>query len=132
MEKMLWWNGLKIISTNKLISFIYLNKEGIRNYANSRYSFKDHRYKRCQYILWWFINKFFFRALFKKGFDKKRGLYFPKCDSLEVLEYYKYHYPINYLHIKGMITLLCDFNDISFSVFAMLHELGHWHIYKKL
>ena len=31
-----------------------------------------------------------------------------------------------------MITLICDFNDISFSVFAMLHELGHWHIYKKI
>ena len=67
----------------------------------------------------------------KKEFDKKRGLYFPKCDSLEVLEYYKNHYPINYFHIKGKITLVCNFNDISFSVFAMLHELGHWRIYKK-
>ena len=58
----------------------------------------------------------------KKGFDKKRGLYFPKCDSLEVLEYYKNHYPINYFHIKGKITLVCNFNDISFSVFAMLYS----------
>ena len=29
-----------------------------------------------------------------------------------------------------MIYTKCDFDDISFSVFSILHELGHWTQYK--
>lgn len=52
----------------------------------------------------------------KPNSNNQRGLYLPNCDSLEALEYCK-------------SNTQCDFNDISFSVFSILHETGHWNQY---
>lgn len=67
----------------------------------------------------------------KQNPDKQRGLYLPDCDSLEALEYCKSSMPDGYERIKQMIFTKCDFDEISFSVFSILHELGHWIQYKE-
>lgn len=67
----------------------------------------------------------------KQNSDKQRGLYLPDCDSLEALEYCKSNIPDSFVRIKQMISTKCDFDEISFSVFSILHELGHWIQYKE-
>lgn len=67
----------------------------------------------------------------KQNSDKRRGLYFPDCDSSEALEYCKSNIPDSFVRIKQMICTKCDFDEISFSVFSILHELGHWIQYKE-
>ena len=54
----------------------------------------------------------------------------PKHDSLEVAEYYQSNMSDAFNRMKKMICEQCDFNDISFSVFCILHEIGHWIQYK--
>ena len=58
--------------------------------------------------------------------NETRGLYLPDCDSSEALEYCESSMPDGFRRIKKMIYTKCDFDDISFSVFSILHELGHW------
>lgn len=67
----------------------------------------------------------------KHNSDKQRGLYLPDCDSLEALEYCKSNMPDGFARIKQMICTKCNFDEISFSVFSILHELGHWIQYKE-
>ena len=67
----------------------------------------------------------------KQNSDKQRGLYLPDCDSLEALEYCKSSRSDGFERIKQMIFTKCDFDEISFSVFSILHELGHWIQYKE-
>ena len=67
----------------------------------------------------------------KQNSDKQRGLYLPDCDSLEELEYCKSSRSDGFERIKQMIFTKCDFDEISFSVFSILHELGHWIQYKE-
>lgn len=67
----------------------------------------------------------------KENSDKQRGLYLPNCDSSEALEYCKSNMPDSFRTIKQMICTKCDFDEISFSVFSILHELGHWIQYKE-
>lgn len=62
----------------------------------------------------------------KPGTDNQRGLHLPNCDSLEALEYCKSSIPDGFGRIKELICTKCDFDEISFSVFSILHELGHW------
>ena len=62
--------------------------------------------------------------------NETRGLYLPDCDSSEALEYCESSMPDGFRRIKKMIYTKCDFDDISFSVFSILHELGHWIQYK--
>lgn len=68
----------------------------------------------------------------KQNTDTKiqRGLYLPNCDSLEALEFCKSKMPDGFERIKEMISTKCDFDDISYSAFSILHELGHWIQYK--
>lgn len=66
----------------------------------------------------------------KPNTDIQRGLYLPDCDSLEALEYCKSSMPDGFRRIKELICTKCDFDEISFSVFSILHELGHWLQYK--
>lgn len=66
----------------------------------------------------------------KENSNNERGLYFPNCDSLDALEYCKSTTPYSFERIKTMIRTKCTFNEISFSVFSILHELGHWIQYK--
>lgn len=66
----------------------------------------------------------------KPGSDIERGLYLPNCDSLDALEYCKLNMPDGFRRIKEMICTKCDFDDISFSAFSILHELAHWMQYK--
>ena len=75
-------------------------------------------------------NTFFTVTYLKQGSDKQRGLYLPDCDSLEALEYCKSKMPDGFRRIKKMICTKCDFDEISFAVFSILHELGHWIQYK--
>ncbi len=67
----------------------------------------------------------------KQNSDKQRGLYLPDCDSLEALKYCKSSIPDGFERIRQMICTKCDFGEISFSVFSILHELGHWIEYKE-
>ena len=67
----------------------------------------------------------------KQNSDKQRGLYLPDCDSLEALEYCKSNIPDGFARIKQIICTKCNFDEISFSVFSILHELGHWIQYKE-
>ena len=62
----------------------------------------------------------------REGSNNPIGLFLPKCDTLEVFEHYKKNKHVSFLKFREMISTKCDFNDISFSVFAILHELGHW------
>lgn len=62
----------------------------------------------------------------KPNTDKQRGLHLPNCDSLEALKYCKSCMPDGFRRIKELICTKCDFDEISFSVFSILHELGHW------
>lgn len=66
----------------------------------------------------------------KPNSDKRRGLYLPDCESIEALKYCKENMPDAYKRIENMICTKCDFDDISFSVFCILHELGHWIQYR--
>lgn len=66
----------------------------------------------------------------KSNTDIQRGLYLPDCDSLEALEHCKSSMPDGFRRIKELICKKCDFDEISFSVFSILHELGHWLQYK--
>lgn len=75
--------------------------------------------------------KFFSSVTYlKPNSDKQRGLYLPNCDSLETLEYCKSNMPDGFLRIKEMICTKCAFDEISFCVFSILHEWGHWIQYK--
>ena len=74
---------------------------------------------------------FSFVTYLKQNSDKQRGLYLPDCDSLEALEYCKSSMPDSFERIKQMIFTKCDFDEISFSVFSIIHELGHWIQYKE-
>lgn len=65
----------------------------------------------------------------KPNSNNQRGLYLPNCDSLEALEYCKSNTPDAFKRIKKIINTQCDFNDITFSVFSILHETGHWNQY---
>lgn len=56
----------------------------------------------------------------------QRGLYLPNCNSFEALEYCKTCTPDAFKRIKKMICTKCEFDNISFSVFSILHEWGHW------
>ena len=67
----------------------------------------------------------------KQNSDKQRGLYLPDCDSLEAVEYCKSNIPDGFARIKQIICTKCNFDEISFSVFSILHELGHWLQYKE-
>lgn len=58
-------------------------------------------------------------------------MYLPDCDSLEALEHCKSSIPDGFARIKQMICTKCDFDEIPFSVFSILHELGHWIQYKE-
>ena len=62
----------------------------------------------------------------KPNTDKQRGLYLPDCDSFEALEHCKSSMPDGFRRIKELICTKSDFDEISFSVFCILHELGHW------
>lgn len=62
----------------------------------------------------------------KPNSDKQRGLYLPDCDSLEALEYCKTNTPDGFNRIKALICAQCEFDEISFVVFSILHEFGHW------
>lgn len=66
----------------------------------------------------------------KPDSDQQRGLYLPNCDSIEALEYCKSSMPDGFRRIKEMICTQCAFDEISFSVFSILHEWGHWIQYK--
>ena len=76
--------------------------------------------------------KIFSSVTYRKGeSDKNRGLYLPNCDSFEALEYCKSSMPDGFNRINELISTKCDFDEISFSVFSILHELGHWFQYIK-
>lgn len=62
----------------------------------------------------------------KPNIDKQRGLHLPNCDSFEALEQCKSSMPDGFRRIKELVCTKCDFDEISFSVFSILHELGHW------
>lgn len=62
----------------------------------------------------------------KPNSDLQRGLYLPDCDSSEALEYCRLNTPDGFRRIEKMICTKCDFDEISFSVFSILHEWGHW------
>lgn len=66
----------------------------------------------------------------KPNLDIQRGLYLPNCDSLETLKYCKANMPDGFRRIKEMICTKCAFDEISFCVFSILHECGHWIQYK--
>lgn len=80
----------------------------------------------------YYVDSFVFSAVtyLKPDSNKQRGLYLPKHDSLEVAEYYQSNMSDAFNRMKKMICEQCDFNDISFSVFCILHEIGHWIQYK--
>ena len=61
--------------------------------------------------------------------DLNGGLYLPNCDSFEAFEYCKSSMPDGFNRINRLISTKCDFDEISFSVFSILHELGHWFQY---
>lgn len=67
----------------------------------------------------------------KPSSDKKQGLYLPDYDSLIIFEYCQKEIPDGYQRIRNLVSEKCIFNDISFVVFSILHELGHWLQYKK-
>ena len=62
----------------------------------------------------------------KPSSDKLRGLHLPDCDSIEAFEHYRINTPNGFNRIKELISAECAFDDISFSIFSILHELGHW------
>ena len=62
----------------------------------------------------------------KSNTNIQRGLYLPNCDSLETLVECEVSMPDGFIRIKELISTKCEFNDISFSIFSILHELGHW------
>ena len=66
----------------------------------------------------------------KPNSDKPRGLYLPDCDSLEALKYCELNMHDGFNRIKKMICTMCNFDEISFSVFSILHEFGHWIQYE--
>lgn len=66
----------------------------------------------------------------KSGTDKERGLYLPDCDSLEALNYCKINMPDGYERIQNIICSKCEFDEITFTMFSILHELGHWIQYR--
>lgn len=57
--------------------------------------------------------------------------YFNENTLEELLEYCKSSMPDSFERIKQMIFTKCDFDEISFSVFSIIHELGHWIQYKE-
>lgn len=62
----------------------------------------------------------------KSDSNMERGLYLPNCDSAEVLDYCKMSMPDGFERIKELICMKYAFDEISFVVFSILHELGHW------
>ena len=61
----------------------------------------------------------------KKESEKPRGIYLPNCDSVEAFEHCKLYMPDGFKRIKELISTKCSFDAISFSVFSILHEMGH-------
>lgn len=57
---------------------------------------------------------------------KKRGLYLPDCDTVEAINACKDITPYGYERIQRTVEEVVEFNDITFSLFSILHELGHW------
>lgn len=55
-----------------------------------------------------------------------RGLHLPNCDSSDALEFCKTSMPDGFERIKRLVSTKCDFDEISFVCFSILHELGHW------
>lgn len=66
----------------------------------------------------------------KPNTDKERGLYLPDCDSSEAFEYCKFNIPDSFERIKELICTKCEFDEMTFVIFCIFHELGHWIQYK--
>lgn len=62
----------------------------------------------------------------KDNSNAVRGLHLPNCDSAEALEFCKTSTPDGFERIKQLVSTKCEFDEISFVCFSILHELGHW------
>lgn len=62
----------------------------------------------------------------KPDSNLERGLHLPNCDSAEALDHCKASMPDGFERTKKYICTKCAFDEISFVIFSILHELGHW------
>lgn len=70
--------------------------------------------------------KFYAVTYLKSGSTKERGIYLPNYDSEEYMLYIKEKMPDTFERTKSVIEDIVRFNDITFVIFSILHELGHW------
>ena len=57
---------------------------------------------------------------------KERGVYLPDCEIGVFYENAKNNNPIEFSHMKSIIESICEFNEYTYALFNVLHELGHW------
>lgn len=57
---------------------------------------------------------------------KERGIYLPKCTTEMFYENVQINNPIEFKQIKSIIENTCECNEYTYSLFNVLHELGHW------
>ena len=62
----------------------------------------------------------------KQHSKKRRGIYLPKCTTETFYENVRINNPIEFEHMRSIIESICECNEYTYSLFNVLHELGHW------
>lgn len=60
---------------------------------------------------------------------KERGIYLPECETEAFYKNAKSNNPIEFEHMRSIIEGICECNEYTYSLFNVLHELGHWTHY---